>query len=88
MNTRGLLPQLRRVSVQSEQSGQTAVALVSTGGTVLFSGFGEGVQKTPPSRLRELLVPGMFEFIPDGQYITRRNRLTFRRHHQAKGRVR
>ena len=69
MNTRGLLPQFRRFAVQSEQSGQTAVALVGTGGTVLLGGFGEGVQQTPPGRFRKLLVPGMFEFIPDGQNI-------------------
>ena len=60
MNTRGLLPEFRRFAVQSEQSGQTAVALVGTGGTVLLGGFGEGVQQAPPGRLGELLMPGMF----------------------------
>ena len=68
---RGLsFPEFRRFSVQSEQSGQAAVALVGTGGTVLFGGFGEGVQQAPPGRLDELLMPGMFELLPDGQNIT------------------
>ena len=82
MNTRGLLPEFRRLAVQSEEPCQAAVALVGAGGTVLLRSLGEGVQQTPPGRLRELLMPGMFEFIPDGQNIARRNRLTFRRHHQ------
>ena len=69
MNTRGLLPQFRRLAVQSEEPGQAAIALVGAGGTVLLRGLGEGVQKTPPGRLRELLMPGMFEFIPDSQNI-------------------
>ena len=67
---RGLLPEFRRFAVQSKQSGQAAVALVGTGGTVLFGGFGEGVQQAPPGRLDELLMPGMFELLPDGQNIT------------------
>ena len=62
MNTRGLsFPEFRRFTVQSEQSGQAAVALVGTGGTVLLRGLGEGVQQTPPGRFGELLMPGMFE---------------------------
>ena len=65
MNTRGLLPQFRRLAVQSEEPGQAAVALVGSGWTVFLGGFGEGVQQTPPGRLRELLMPGMFELIPD-----------------------
>ena len=65
MNTRGLFPQFRRLAVESEEPGQAPVALVGTGGTVLLGGFGEGVQQTPPGRLREFLMPGMFEFIPD-----------------------
>ena len=85
MNTRGTklrLPQFRRFTVQSEQPGQTAVTLVGTGGTVFLRGLSEGIQQTPPGWFGEFLMPGMFEFLPDGQNITRRNRLTFRRHHQ------
>ena len=83
MNTRGLsFPEFRRFTVQSEQSGQAAVALVGTGRTVLLGCFGEGVQQTPPGRFSEFLMPGMFELLPDTQNIARRNRLTFRRHHQ------
>ena len=59
VNTRGLLPQFRRFAVQSEQSGQTAVALVGTGWTVLLGGFSKGIQQTPPGRFSELLMPGM-----------------------------
>ena len=65
MNTRGLLPQFRRLAVESKEPGQAAVTLVGAGGTVLLGGLGEGVQQTPPGRFRKLLVPGMLEFIPD-----------------------
>ena len=70
MNTRGLLPEFRRLTIETEQSGQAAVALIGAGGTVLLRGLGEGVQQTPPGQFGELFMPGLFELLPDGQNIT------------------
>ena len=79
----GLLPQGRRLAVETEEARQSAIALISTGGAVLLGVLGERIQQAPAGRLGELFMLRCFELSEDRQNVRGVNGPGFRCLHDS-----